>query len=119
MLSGDTPLAEGLTNPTRLNSTCPPATIRSASFPPGSGDPLFSVDAVPVAEGEALIAYAIGTVEGPFIVAVQTISGLHGSPSGVPTGDGGAAGAFPLWLGLLMAVAAVGVAGSVALARRR
>jgi Domain of unknown function (DUF4397) len=119
VLSGDTPLAEGLTNRSEAQVDVPAGDYPVSIVPAGGGDPVFSVDAVPVAEGEALIAYAIGTVEGPFTVAVQTISGLHGSPSGVPTGDGGAAGGFPLWLGLLMAVAAVGVAGSVALARRR
>ena len=119
ILSGDTILAEGLTNPNEAQLDVPAADYPVSIVPAGGGDPVFSTDAVPVAEGEALNAYAIGTLDGSFTVAVQTISGLHGSPSGVPTGDGGAAGVFPLWLGVLIAVAAVGLAGAVAMARRR
>ena len=60
-------LAEGLTNPDEAQLDVPAGDYPVSIVPAGGGDPLFSVDAVPVAEGEALIAYAIGTVEGPFI----------------------------------------------------
>ncbi|MBQ1015319.1 hypothetical protein KBX53_31210, partial [Micromonospora sp. M51] len=44
-------------------------------------------------EGTATIVYAIGSAEGKTLdVVAQTITGLHSSPGGVPSGDGGQAG---------------------------
>ena len=78
---------------------------------------------VTLKEGTATIVYAIGSAEQKTLgLVVQTISGLHSSPSGVPAGSGGLAGdGVPAWvlltagLGLLLAA---GGGARVAAARR-
>jgi hypothetical protein len=73
---------------------------------------------VQLSEGTATIVYAWGSAEeGNLDLAVQTIDGLHSSPSGVPGGETGAAAAgdgAPLWaLGLGAAsLMALGLAGT-------
>lgn len=76
---------------------------------------------VDLAAGVNTIAYAWGSAEdGTLALAVQTIDGLGGTPSGVPAGGGSTTG-LPLWTVGLMAVAAAGVLGAgmrMATARR-
>jgi hypothetical protein len=73
---------------------------------------------VQLSEGTATIVYAWGSAEeGNLDLAVQTIDGLHSSPSGVPGGETGAAAVgdgAPLWaLGLGAAsLMALGLAGT-------
>jgi hypothetical protein len=66
-----------------------------------------------VAEGTTTIVYAWGSAEDENLdLAVQTISGMNGSPNGVPGGTGGQAAnsdAAPLWA----TVAAVATLGAV------
>ena len=42
-----------------------------------------------LAEGTSTVVYAWGSGDAGYQLAVQTISGLHSSPSGVPGGSGG------------------------------
>ena len=74
---------------------------------------------VPVTEGAATIVYAWGSAEdGNLAVAVQTIDGLHSSPSGVPSGTADLAGdAMPVWLAAIAAMGAL-LAGGAALRAR-
>ncbi|MFC7574547.1 hypothetical protein ACFQX8_20650 [Klenkia terrae] len=44
-----------------------------------------------LAEGTSTIVYAWGSADAGYQLAVQTIGGLHSSPSGVPGGTGGQA----------------------------
>jgi hypothetical protein len=78
---------------------------------------------VTLKEGTATIVYAIGSAEDKTLgLVVQTISGLHSSPSGVPAGTGGLKhDGVPSWLvltsglGLLLAA---GGGARLAAARR-
>jgi hypothetical protein len=66
-----------------------------------------------VAEGTTTIVYAWGSAEDKNLeLAVQAISGMHGSPNSVPGGTGGqaaSADATPLWA-TLIGVAMLGAA---------
>jgi hypothetical protein len=67
-------------------------------------------------EGTNTIVYAWGSAaDENLALAVQTISGLHSTPSGVPAGTGGQAAAgdpTPVWLVALSALALAGLVGS-------
>ena len=80
------------------------------------------VAALTIPEGTNVIVYAIGDLDGgSFQLAVQTISGLHTPPAGVPSGTGGdLATGFPLWLFASVAIAGMTVvAGGVTFNRNR
>jgi hypothetical protein len=81
----------------------------------GTDDVVIGPASLKVAEGTTTIVYAWGSAEDENLkLAVQAISGMHGSPNGVPGGTGGqaaTAGAGPLWA-TLVAVATLGAAVS-------
>ena len=73
-------------------------------------------------EGTNTIVYAWGSAgDNNLKLAVQTISGLHSSPSGVPAGSGGQASAAESAAQLTTALAAALLAGTAVLtfSRRR
>ena len=74
---------------------------------------------VDLTEGVHTIVYAWGSAEDENLqLAVQTISGMHSSPSGVPGGTGGQAGdSGSPWL--LAALGALVAGGAAWLAQRR
>ncbi len=119
VLAGTSPVIKGLTNPKEQILNLAPATISASVVAAGTTTPaLIGPADVPVVEGQNTIVYAYGSLaDKSLAVAVQTITGLHTPPAGVPAGQTGAAaraesaqtlstigfGAF----GLLFAAAAV------------
>ena len=119
VLAGTSPVIKGLTNPKEQILNLAPATISASVVAAGTTTPaLIGPADVPVVEGQNTIVYAYGSLaDKSLAVAVQTITGLHTPPAGVPAGQTGAAaraesaqtlstigfGAF----GLLLAAAAV------------
>lgn len=80
------------------------------------------VPALTIPEGTNIIVYAIGDLDGgSFQLAVQSISGLHTPPAGVPSGTGGDLGTgIPLWLFASLAAAGMAIlAGGVKVSRQR
>ncbi|NNC92267.1 MAG: DUF4397 domain-containing protein [Acidimicrobiia bacterium] len=80
------------------------------------------VPALTIPEGTNVIVYAIGDAgAGTFQLAVQSISGLHTAPAGVPSGTGGdLSTGVPAWLIASMAVAATAIAaGGLRASRQR
>ncbi len=77
-----------------------------------SGDVLIPPSEVHLEEGAAQIVYVVGSAESDNLdLMLQTVSGLHSSPSGVLTGDGGlgASPGFPSWAVTVMVAAGVGL----------
>ena len=127
VLAGETPVIEGLENPGEEVLVLPAGTISASVAAAGTTDPVIGPTDVNVAEGVNTIVYAWGSLEDDNLtVAVQTISGLHSAPGGVPAGEAGlvatnapgTANAF--WIAAA-ALAALGTAvvGSTAHLRRR
>jgi hypothetical protein len=117
-------LFPGLTNPNEEAGDVPAGTYSADVTLAGENDAVLGPADLDLAEGTATIVYAWGSAEeGNLDLAVQTIDGLHSSPSGVPGGETGEAamtGGQPLWawgLGLASLVL-VSVAGRQLVAAR-
>ena len=93
ILSGSTAVVSGLTNPKEGILNLAPATISASVVAAGTTTPaLLGPADVPVVEGQNTIVYAYGSASGSTLaLAVQTISGLHTPPAGIPAGGTGAA----------------------------
>ena len=110
--AGGTPVIRNLTNPRQQVLNLPAATVSADVVLAGTSTVVIGPADVALKEGTATIVYAIGSADDDNLgLVVQTISGLHSSPSGVPAGSGGGAGdGVPAWLvvtsglGLLLAV---------------
>lgn len=101
ILAGGKAAVTDLTNPGQKSLELPAGTIQAAVALTGTTKPVIGPAAVDVAEGTNTIVYAWGSAEdGNLKLAVQTISGLNGTPGGVPAGEAGLAapGTAP-WLG--------------------
>ncbi|KQZ89155.1 hypothetical protein ASD62_07400 [Phycicoccus sp. Root563] len=111
---------KGLTNPKEAKADLPAGTISADVVLAGTDTVAVGPADVTLAEGSNTIVYAYGSAtDDTLALAVQTISGLHSSPGGVPAGNGGqAAASADLSRAALVAAAAV-VAGGVVLLRRR
>jgi hypothetical protein len=110
VLAGGEPVFTGLTNPNEESADLPAGTVSAAVALAGTTDPVIGPADVDVQEGAATIVYAWGSAEdGNLALAVQTIDGLHSSPSGVPSGTAEVPGDT-------MPVALAGVALAAALA---
>ena len=123
VLAGGTPVITNLSNPDEQSLTVPAGTVSAAVAAAGTTTPVLGPTDLDVAEGADTIVYAWGSLEaGNLALAVQTISGLHSAPGGVPTGELGLAAddgtPLPWVLGALL-VAAAAVLASVRPARRR
>jgi hypothetical protein len=112
VLAGGSALFTGLSNPNEATADVPADTYSASVAAAGTTEPVIGPADVPVAEGQATIVYAIGSLEeGSLGVAVQTIGGLHSAPGSVPAGSGGlpaAGSSSPVWA---LAVAGVGLVG--------
>jgi hypothetical protein len=112
VLAGGAPVFSALANPNEAKADLPAATYAASVAAAGTTDAVLGPVDVPVAEGQATIVYAIGSLADDTLgVLVQTIDGLHSAPASVPSGTGGmaadAASSFPIWA----LAAAAGVAG--------
>jgi Domain of unknown function (DUF4397) len=121
--AGGTPVIRGLTNPNQRQLSVPAGSVRADVVLAGTNTVVIGPATLNLAEGSATIVYAIGSAEqktlGP---VVQTISGLHSAPGGVPAGSGGLAddGGVPAWLPVTVAAGLlVAVAGAARLAVTR
>ncbi|HVD29200.1 MAG TPA: DUF4397 domain-containing protein [Mycobacteriales bacterium] len=121
--AGGTPVIKGLTNPRQQALTLPAATVKADVVLAGTGTVVLGPADVTLKEGTATIVYAIGSAEQDTLgLVVQTISGLHSAPSGVPAGSGGLADSgVPGWLALTVVgglLLAAGGGARVAASRR-
>ena len=75
---------------------------------------------LPIAEGEALIVYAVGSLDDDTLgVLTESISGLHTTPNQVNTGNSPVSNGFNVAaLVAVLGAAAVVLGGGQALARR-
>ena len=93
VLAGTSAVIKGLTNPKEQILNLAPATISASVVAAGTTTPaLIGPADVPVVEGQNTIVYAYGSLaDKTLAVAVQTITGLHTPPAGIPAGQTGAA----------------------------
>lgn len=81
-----------LTNPNEASADLAAGTISADVVLAGTSDVAIGPADVELGEGTHTIVYAWGSAEdGNLDLAVQTISGLHSAPGGVPAGSGGQA----------------------------
>lgn len=122
--AGGTPVISGLTNPDQKVLNLPAATVKADVVLAGTSTVAIGPADVTLKEGTATIVYAIGSAQDKTLgLVVQTVSGLHSNPGGVPAGtggladDGGIPGWVPISVGLGLVIAAAG-AVRVAATRR-
>jgi hypothetical protein len=121
--AGGKPVFTGLTNPGEKSAVVDAGTISADVVLAGTSDVAIGPADLTLKEGTSTIVYAWGSAADKNLkLAVQTISGMHSSPGGVPAGDGGQAitGAGGLSTGGLGLVALGGLAaGGLVLAATR
>ncbi|WP_250445704.1 DUF4397 domain-containing protein [Actinotalea sp. C106] len=92
ILAGEDAVITNLSNPDEEVLNLPAGTVPAAVAATGTTEPVIGPADVDVAEGVNTIVYAWGSLEDDNLdLAVQTIEGLHSSPSGVPSGELGLA----------------------------
>lgn len=112
--AGGTPVIEGLTNPDEQVLDLPAGTVSADVVLAGTEDVVLGPADVELMEGTNTIVYAWGSAaDGNLALAVQTIDGLHSSPEGVPSGQGGLVDT-----NVMMVLALAGVAGAVIAGRQ-
>ncbi len=115
--AGGKPVFKALTNPKEAKADLPAGSVKADVVLAGTSTVAIGPADVNLKEGTNTIVYAWGSAAGKNLeLAVQTISGLHGTPSGIPGGTGGqladdAQSTLPLWLTGLLAVACLGIVG--------
>ena len=123
LADGSRPFTD-LSNPNEASAALPAGEIAGAQVAPAGGEPIADVPTVELQAGTNLIVYAVGGLDdGSFTFYTQTIEGLGGAPSGVPTGNSDlSSGTSNTTTNVLIALAAVmALAGSgmvVAASRR-
>lgn len=124
VLANDSVVFANLANPDEQSADVPADTYSVAVAAAGTTEPVLGPLDLPLEAGTAYLAYAVGSLaDGNLDVLVQTIGGLGGAPSGVPSGTAGLAATssgFPLWGIALLSVAGAGIlASGVLIARSR
>jgi len=122
--AGGTPVFKNLTNPNEAKADVAAGTVKADVVLAGTSTVAIGPAELNLKEGTNTIVYAWGSAKDKNLkVAVQTISGLHGNPGGVPSGTGGLVNdslPLPLVALTLFATGGMLVAGRrVAVARRR
>ncbi len=113
--AGGTPVFTNLTNPNEAKADIGAGTVKADVVLAGTSTVAIGPAEVNLAEGTSTIVYAYGSAEGKTLaLAVQTISGLHSAPGGVPSGDGGLAdeSGMSLWWLVVAGAALVLVGGA-------
>jgi hypothetical protein len=88
--AGGQVVAPALTNPNEATLTVPAGTVSADVVLAGTETVAIGPADLELAEGTTTIVYAWGSAEAQNLqLAVQTISGSHSAPSGVPGGTGG------------------------------
>jgi hypothetical protein len=108
--AGGTVVVPGLENPKEASLTVPAGTVSADVVLAGTSTVAIGPADLNLAEGTTTIVYAWGSQDAGYELAVQTISGGHSAPSGVPGGTAGLTddGSLPL------PVAALSLAGLLA-----
>ncbi|TFV64260.1 hypothetical protein E4P40_27100, partial [Blastococcus sp. CT_GayMR20] len=113
-------VAPALTNPNEATLTVPAGTVNADVVLAGTQTVAIGPADLTLPEGTTTVVYAWGSQDAGFELAVQTISGAHSAPSGVPGGTAGLMDEDSLPAPLL-AVSLVGIvaaaAGALRLAR--
>jgi hypothetical protein len=92
VLAGGAPVITNLTNPNEQVLDLPAGVVSASVAAAGTTEPVIGPADVDVAEGVNTIVYAWGSLEDDNLdLAVQTITGLHSTPEGVPAGVAGLA----------------------------
>ncbi|MFI7061325.1 DUF4397 domain-containing protein [Kribbella sp. NPDC050124] len=119
--AGGKPVFTDLTNPKEAKADLPAGTVEADVVLAGTSTVALGPAELNLKEGTNTIVYAWGSASAKNLkLAVQTISGLHGNPSGVPGGTGGQAASQSDWPVVAAAVLAlVLVAGGTAAVRVR
>ena len=90
--AGGDPVLTDLVNPDEDSADIPAGTVSADVVLAGTDTVVIGSADLDLAEGAHTIVYAWGSAEDDNLkVAVQTISGMHSAPSGVPGGTGGQA----------------------------
>ncbi|MEO8827885.1 DUF4397 domain-containing protein [Lapillicoccus sp.] len=90
--AGGTPVFTGLTNPGEKSGVVAAGTVSADVVLAGTSTVVIGPANLTLKEGTNTIVYAWGSADAKNLkLAVQTISGMHSSPGGVPAGDGGQA----------------------------
>lgn len=120
VLAGGDPVFENLSNPDEAKADLAAGTVSASVAATGTTDPVIGPADVTVKEGAATIVYAWGSLEDENLaVAVQTIDGLHSTPSHVPSGTADVGRDLtPVALGGFALLGAVVAVGAAARARR-
>ena len=114
-----------LANGGEAKADLPAGTISAEVVPTGADEPVVIGPAdLPINDGEALIVFAVGSLEdGNVDVITESITGLGSAPSAVPTGDSpveAAGSGLPVGLTLMvLGGLALGAGGAVATRRVR
>jgi hypothetical protein len=117
ILAGGTAVITNLTNPNEKVLNLPAGNVSASVTATGTTTPaLLGPADVPITEGTNTIVYAWGSATASpatLALAVQTISGLHGNPSGVNAGEVGLVSdaGTPAWPFALGALAVAGLVG--------
>lgn len=120
--AGGTPVIQGLTNPNEQSLTVPASTVSADVVLAGTSTVAIGPADLTLAEGTSTVVYAWGNEAAGYDLAVQTISGSHSAPAGVPGGSAGLAdegSSLPAVAALSVAGLALAGAGAVRLARSR
>jgi hypothetical protein len=112
VLADDAALVSGLGNPDEASTEVPAGTYEVAVAPEGTTDAVLGPTDLTLEEGNSYAVYAIGSADdGTLDLLVQTSSGYHSNPAGVPAGTGGGASdALPAWV---LALSAAGAASAL------
>jgi hypothetical protein len=90
VLAGGEAVISGLENPAEATLDLPAGVVPASVAAAGTTDPVIGPADVDVAEGALTIVYAWGSLEDENLaLAVQTVTGMHSSPDGVPAGAAG------------------------------
>lgn len=114
--AGGAPVFTNLSNPDEDMAEVAAGTVSADVVLAGTDTVAIGPADLDLKEGTNTIVYAWGSAaDENLALAVQTISGLHSAPSGVPGGTGGQAAAGdprPIWLVALYGIALAGLVGS-------
>lgn len=98
VLAGGEAVFSGVENGDEGAADLPAGTVSASVVPAGETEPVVIGPAdLPVTEGSSLIVYAIGSLDAETIdVLTESIDGLDGAPSEVPTGNSPVESSTPL-----------------------
>ncbi|PCN47644.1 hypothetical protein Csp2054_11045 [Curtobacterium sp. 'Ferrero'] len=124
VLAGGKAVVTNLSNPDEQALELPAGTVSASVAATGTTDPVIGPADVTVTAGSDTIVYAWGSLDdGNLALATQTISGLGGSPNGVPAGNAGLVATnspdVTPWIGAGAALLAAAALGTVVVRRRR